>query len=318
MEPGTGQASFTERKTEKESATGEASPSRLQEQHALEDTKEKAQSQDKPAAAEVFGLRNNTAGATVGAENQNLPVQTPAVPPRSHSDDSRTTATDTLHNSEVLQVLAKEESFSRLGDQDYFIPEASLPFDVRHNTNSRVTSTSTLASSAVSSVHIQHDPASTPYSPPRLHSSSQEPPIPTTNSDPSTKKPPRPTSVPILMSNSPSTRRRRDGPECPRYPDQSFAALQSPPWPASYQPHPLRTRSSHASQNSSFSSIPSRNSRDQIALVTGAKTVGGTPAQSPGLFSPVYPASRSQMDESEDSQSSTPLMHPAHTQTPKE
>ncbi|KAL9018817.1 MAG: hypothetical protein Q9185_003903 [Variospora sp. 1 TL-2023] len=319
MEPGTGQASFLGRETEKESATGEASPSRLEEQHALEDTKEKAQSQDKPAAAaEVFGLRNNAAGGTVGADNQNLPVQTPVVPPRSHSDDSRTTATDTLHNSEVLQVLAKEESFSTLGNQDYFIPDASLPVDVRHHTNSRVTSTSTLASSAVSSVDIQHDTASTPYSPPRLHSSSQEPPIPTTNSDPSTKKPPRPTSVPILMSTSPSTRRRRDGPECPRYPDQSFAALQSPPWPASYQPHPLRTRSSHASQNSSFSSIPSRNSRDQIALVTGAKTVGGTPAQSPGLFSPVYPASRSQMDESEDSQSSTPLMHPAHTQTPKE
>lgn len=53
-------------------------------------------------------------------------------------------------------------------------------------------------------------------------------------------------------------------------------------------------------------------------MVTGAKTVGNTPAQSPGLFSPVYPASRNIVDESEDSQTSTPLMHPAHMQTPKE
>ncbi|KAL8874171.1 MAG: hypothetical protein Q9174_000476 [Haloplaca sp. 1 TL-2023] len=55
-----------------------------------------------------------------------------------------------------------------------------------------------------------------------------------------------------------------------------------------------------------------------IAMATGAKTVGSTPAQSPGLFSPLFPSGRSQVDESEDSQTSTPLMHPAHLQTPKE
>ncbi|KAL8719579.1 MAG: hypothetical protein Q9225_003431 [Loekoesia sp. 1 TL-2023] len=53
-------------------------------------------------------------------------------------------------------------------------------------------------------------------------------------------------------------------------------------------------------------------------MVPGAKTAGNTPAQSPGLFSPVYPASRNQVEESEDSQTSTPLLHPAHMQTPKE
>ncbi|KAL9047116.1 MAG: hypothetical protein Q9206_006895 [Seirophora lacunosa] len=314
MESRTGQAAFTVKETEKEFVPGENSPSKLEDQCAQNDTKERPQSQDKPAAAEVLAPRHDAAGGDVLADDER---STSDDPPRNHSNDSRTTTPDTLHSSEVLQVLAKEDSPSRFGVHDYFIPEAPLPVDFRHKTNSRVTSTSTLASSVVSSGDIQHDTSSTPHSPPRLQSTSQGPPVPMTNNGTHTSKPPRPTSVPILTSDSPYTRRRREGPEYPRYPDQSFAALQSQAWPAPYQPHPLRTRSSHASQHS-FSSIPSRSSRDQIALVTGAKTVGGTPAQSPGLFSPVYPASRSQMDESEDSQASTPLMHPAHSQTPKE
>ncbi|KAL8643350.1 MAG: hypothetical protein Q9228_000072 [Teloschistes exilis] len=131
-------------------------------------------------------------------------------------------------------------------------------------------------------------------------------------------KPPRPTSVPTAISSSSSLRRNRDGPEYPHYPEQSFASLQSQHYPPAHQPYPLRTRSSHPSQNSSFSSIPSHGSRDYITTITGARTVGNTPAQSPGLFSPVYPASRTQVEESEDSQTSTPLLHPAHMQTPKE
>ncbi|KAI4258455.1 MAG: hypothetical protein LQ352_001206 [Teloschistes flavicans] len=133
-----------------------------------------------------------------------------------------------------------------------------------------------------------------------------------------TPKPPRPTSVPTAISSSNSLRKNRDGPEYPHYPEQSFASLQSQHYPPPHQPYPLRTRSSHPSQNSSFSSIPSHGSRDYISTITGARTVGNTPAQSPGLFSPVYPASRTQVEESEDSQTSTPLLHPAHMQTPKE
>ncbi|KAL8694545.1 MAG: hypothetical protein Q9218_000801 [Villophora microphyllina] len=133
-----------------------------------------------------------------------------------------------------------------------------------------------------------------------------------------TSKPSRPTSVPTVISSSTSLRKSRDGPEYPRYPDQSFASLQSQHYLPPHQTYPLRTRSSHISQNSSFSSIPSHGSRDHIPTVTGARTVGNTPAQSPGVFSPVYPASRTQVEESEDSQTSTPLLHPAHMQTPKE
>ena len=121
----------------------------------------------------------------------------------------------------------------------------------------------------------------------------------------------RPTSVPNLNTKSTSGRRRKEGPNYPVYPDQSFAALHSQQHPRPYQPHPLRTRSSHSSQNSSYSSISSRQSRD-FPMPSGAKTMGNTPAQSPGLFSPTLPRGRS------DDVTRTPTLHPSHLQTPTE
>lgn len=120
----------------------------------------------------------------------------------------------------------------------------------------------------------------------------------------------RPTSVPNLNTKS-TTNRRREGPEYPVYPDQSFAALQSQQHAKLYQPHPLRTRSSHSSQNSSYSSLSSRQSRD-FAMQSGAKTMGNTPAQSPGLFSPTLPRGRF------DDTTRTHTLHPSHLQTPTE
>lgn len=129
---------------------------------------------------------------------------------------------------------------------------------------------------------------------------------------PSTTKLPmtRPTSVPNLNTN-PASKRRREGLDYPVYPDQSFAALQSQQHARPYQPHPLRTRSSHSSHNSSYSSISSRQSRDFI-MQSGAKTMGNTPAQSPGLFSPTLTRGRP------DDTTRTPTLHPSHLQTPTE
>ena len=120
----------------------------------------------------------------------------------------------------------------------------------------------------------------------------------------------RPTSVPILSTHS-TSKRRRDGSEYPVYPDQSFAALQSQSHSRPRQPQPLRTRSSHPSHNSSFSSISSRASRD-FSMQPGAKTVGNTPAQSPGLFSPNLPRGRP------DDSSRTSVLHSSHLHTPTE
>ncbi|KAL8787117.1 MAG: hypothetical protein Q9195_007899 [Heterodermia aff. obscurata] len=121
----------------------------------------------------------------------------------------------------------------------------------------------------------------------------------------------RPTSVPNLNTKSTSRKARRDGPDYPIYPDQSFAALHSQQHPRPYQPHPLRTRSSHSSQSSSYSSISSRQSRD-FTMPSGAKTMGNTPAQSPGLFSPTLARGRT------DDVTRTPTLHPSHLQTPTE
>ena len=106
--------------------------------------------------------------------------------------------------------------------------------------------------------------------------------------------------------------------EVPRYPDQSFAALQSQYHPLPYQPYPLRTRSSHTSDNLGYSSDSSRRSRDRSSMNSGAKTVGNTPAQSPGLFSTTYSRTKLEGDESEETSYNVPLLHPAHLQAPKE
>lgn len=102
----------------------------------------------------------------------------------------------------------------------------------------------------------------------------------------------------------------------PTYPDQSFAALQSQ-GPA----HPLRTRSSHPSQSSlytSFSASPFAG-RDRNNSSQGARTAGNTPISSPGLFSPRGPRLNTAAVMTENAAGhSSPHLHPSHLLTPKE
>lgn len=130
----------------------------------------------------------------------------------------------------------------------------------------------------------------------------------------------RPTSVPNFKSKS-SSRGRREGPSYPNYPDQSFAALQSQYYPSTHQPQALRTRSSQSSHYTSYSSDSSIQPRELPTMQSGAKTVGNTPAQSPGLFSPLIPRSKPISQDSDESTHRTPALHPAHAlhlQTPIE
>ena len=130
---------------------------------------------------------------------------------------------------------------------------------------------------------------------------------------------PRPTSVPDFQSKSLS--RRRDGPDYPKYPDQSFKALQDeqfPPHPRPSSPRPLRTRSSHVSQTSSFTPNITQGSADLPRVPSGAKTAGNTPAQSPGLFSPTSSTKRQWPGEMDEGRSNTPMLHPTHHKPPKE
>ncbi|MCJ1379433.1 hypothetical protein MMC17_002534 [Xylographa soralifera] len=142
-----------------------------------------------------------------------------------------------------------------------------------------------------------------PSTVPNLARTAYEAPLPTTLS-------------PIVTTQvQPAPHLRRDG---PHYPNQSFAALQSQYYPPPYQPHPLRTRSSHPSQNTSYSSTSLPQSRDRTPIVAGARTAGNTPAQSPGLFSPSTSTFRMVGDHEEGSQYNTPLLHPSHLVAPKE
>lgn len=102
-------------------------------------------------------------------------------------------------------------------------------------------------------------------------------------------------------------RRRRDGPEYSAHLNQTFAAAQPQHYLPHHQPQPLRT------QGMVYSATIPR-SRAYSALTSGAKTVGNTPTQSPGLFTPTT----SKGDESEESPYNTPMLHPTHLQKPKE
>ena len=130
---------------------------------------------------------------------------------------------------------------------------------------------------------------------------------------------PRPTSVPNFQSKVSS--RRREGPEYPNYPDQSFKALQHQQYPPPYRPvspRPLRTRSSHLSQGSSSQVDPHSSSPDLPRIPSGAKSLGNTPAQSPGLFTPAFPANRQPSRNDNEMRSNTPMLHPTHHKPPKE
>ena len=130
----------------------------------------------------------------------------------------------------------------------------------------------------------------------------------------------RPTSVPNFKSKSVS-RGRREEPAYPEYADPSFTAFSSHYQPPIYQPHSLRTRSSQSSHNPSYSSDSTAQPAEFANLPSGAKTVGNTPSQSPGLFAPSMPRSRPATHDSEDPTMRTPTLpssHNLHLQEPIE
>ena len=129
-----------------------------------------------------------------------------------------------------------------------------------------------------------------------------------------TEATPPPSSGPVTPHQSKTQQRQ----ERPKYPDQSFAALQSQYHPPPYQPHPPQFRNSHPSGASPYSSGSSMKSRDRSSKGSGARTVGHTPAQSPGLFVATNPKDNATDDDTAESQYSVPLLHPTHLQAPKE
>ncbi|CAF9913279.1 MAG: hypothetical protein ALECFALPRED_008738 [Alectoria fallacina] len=205
----------------------------------------------------------------------------------------------------------REEDISVSGHSDYFTrkgPHESFVADI-----SRTPSSSNVSSTGLSvSTNSQLDTASTPVSPDSRTSVWKDY-TPLFNPEGN-----RPVSVPNFQSRPLS--RRREGPDYPNYPDQSFKALQNQHYPPPYQagePHHLRTRSSNPSQNPSFPSSDETPARGYPQIPSGAKTVGNTPAQSPGLFTPKL-SKRHWTGEADETRSGTPMLHPAHLQAPKE
>ena len=152
----------------------------------------------------------------------------------------------------------------------------------------------------------RRDSASAPQSPERRPSIWREFSTQTVIGPLPNPEPVRPTSVPNFQTQR-GEYGLRDGSDEPYHPS-----------PSPHQPHRLRTRSSHPSQNSSYVSSTVK-ARDFSSTASGSKTVGNTPAQSPGLYTPTSSQTGLAEDESEESHHNTPLLHPAHhLQAPKE
>ncbi|CAI6338604.1 unnamed protein product [Periconia digitata] len=124
----------------------------------------------------------------------------------------------------------------------------------------------------------------------------------------------RANSVDSLQASTPPSK-RRDG---PHYPNQSYAALHSQHY---YPPSIHRANSSHPSHHHSgysvshISTFGAEYRRD--IMDSGSRTVGNSPASSPGLFSANSPILRPS-PQSDDNLYSTPWLHPSHRQAPKE
>ena len=127
----------------------------------------------------------------------------------------------------------------------------------------------------------------------------------------------RPTSVPNFPSN-PLTTQQIENNYGPQYPDQTFQALQSPQHPPPPPSRMPRTRSSHSSGfTHTLSTSNDRSTKDITRYHFGSRTVGNTPAQSPGLCSPSFP-SKKKAPDSDDGRPTSHVLHIAHLQEPKE
>ncbi|KAH0543620.1 hypothetical protein FGG08_002058 [Glutinoglossum americanum] len=128
---------------------------------------------------------------------------------------------------------------------------------------------------------------------------------------------PLPPNTTVPPTTSPTTtQKKRDHPV---YPNQAFSVLQSQYNPPPYLPHPLRKRSSHPSQFTSYSAsaVSHRHSRELGNTDPGSKTAGNTPASSPKLYTPGQGSPVSDMTNDGGIYSS-PFLHWTQRQAPKE
>ena len=127
----------------------------------------------------------------------------------------------------------------------------------------------------------------------------------------------RPVSVPNFPTNVLTMHQGGDS-HGSQHPDRTFEALQYPQYPPPRPSRMPRTRSSHSSGFShTGSSYNEHIAKDTAHNHGGSRTVGNTPTQSPGLYSPSVP-SRNKPPNTDDGRSSSQILHVAHLQEPKE
>ncbi|KAF2266628.1 kinase-like protein [Lojkania enalia] len=241
--------------------------------------------------------------------------------------------TDSTPRSEVPTALDAVPTSSNLprdlnSEPGYFSPQPLRVYASSKFSTSTPTSTDTspgsIASPLATSAHTRARLPTERIHRPHIHTLSEtlgRPSVQRDHSSASTASVAtiRAHSVEPLQTTTPPSKPQRDG---PFYPNQSYAALQHQHYPPPYSPHILRTRSSHPSHYSSFSTNHINTSVFSSDLVldtmeSGSRTVGNSPASSPGLFSPTTPPLR-QNHTDEQGYYSSPYLHHTHRQAPKE
>ncbi|KAF2117575.1 hypothetical protein BDV96DRAFT_397458 [Lophiotrema nucula] len=237
---------------------------------------------------------------------------------RAGDDSDNTPRSEVPENFSAVPQLAHQVD----GEPGYFSPRplrlhASSRFPSSASNSTDPSPTASLNASTTS-VHIVNPPSTGHAEKPRTPADNLDRPgVQRDHSNTSTTSVAtiRAPSAEPVPSSTPPSRKRRDGPQ---YPNQSYAALQSQHHPPPYSPHILRTRSSHPSHYStqSVSSITTSDLTYDI-MDSGSRTVGNSPAHSPGLFDPTTPPLRHN-NADESGYYPSPYLHHTHRVAPKE
>ncbi|KAF2178133.1 kinase-like protein [Zopfia rhizophila CBS 207.26] len=241
--------------------------------------------------------------------------------------DSESDSTPRSEVPSVLDASTLDPHQSLNTEPGYFSPQPLRLYSTKLSasaTNSANPSPTTSLNASTTSVHDPHPPIS---------GHTEQPSTPTEHQDrPSVQRDLESTSTtsastvralstdPIQQFTLPS-QRQRDG---PHYPNQSYAALHSQHYPTSYTPHLIRARSSHPAHYSShsaahISTFGLSHEHQHNIMDSGSRTVGNSPASSPGLFSPTTPPLRhTQQTPDDQGFYPSPYLHHTQRQVPKE
>ncbi|KAL9075584.1 MAG: hypothetical protein Q9157_003966, partial [Trypethelium eluteriae] len=275
------------------------------------------------------------APASQWEQHHNAPIREPGAgggtSHQDHEEDYASGDSESTPRSEVPSIADNQSlppMYHAVEEPGYFAPRP-LPYHASANKSTgsiplqpaqsqSVPPPSLLAESVASGAHRITRPSSTSFD----HHG--RPTVQRDLSSTSTASTATVTAASFDPVSQPASNTRKPPQEYPQFPNQAYAALQSQLHPSPYPPPPpppFRARSAHPSDYASSSTAvsPFNDPRARLITESGSKTVGNSPAGSPGLFTPTASPVRAHASHfEEDGYYSTPYLHFTHMQAPKE